>query len=77
MYRKFDDEISAMKLKTGAEIQWIFGYKVYETLGRFEVAIQDGGKGTLKVIESVQETSAHAIYSSVVFAASALTILAF
>ena len=35
MFRKFDDEISAMRLKTGAEIPWIFGYKVYETLGRF------------------------------------------
>ena len=35
MYRKFDDDISAMRLKTGAEIPWIFGYKVYETLGRF------------------------------------------
>ena len=53
MYRKFDDDVSAMRLKTGAEIPWIFGYKVYETLGRFQVAIQDGGNGTLKLIESV------------------------
>ena len=35
MYRQFNDKVSAMQLKTGAEIPWIFGYKVYETLGRF------------------------------------------
>ena len=57
MYRKFRDDFSTVQLKIGNEIPWVYGYRVYKTLGDFTVDIQDLGEGTLKLIDTTRETS--------------------
>ena len=52
MYRKFFDEQSTINLKIGQEFKWIYGYRLYKSLGDFSVDIQDGGFGTMKLIDS-------------------------
>ena len=39
MYRRFDDDVSALQLKVGAKIPWIFGYKAYSSLGDYKVDV--------------------------------------
>ena len=55
MYRQFIDAFSTVQLKIGSEIGWIYGYRVYKTLGDFQVDIQDIGEGTLKLIDTTRE----------------------
>ena len=53
MYRKLEDAVSAFNLKTGSEIPWTFGYKVYKSIGDFNYDLADGGDATLKILETV------------------------
>ena len=39
MFRRFDDDVSSTQLKVGDEIGWVFGYKMFKSLGRYEVDI--------------------------------------
>lgn len=39
MYRDFKDEFSTLELKIGQEISWIYGYRVFKSLGDFTVEI--------------------------------------
>ena len=82
MYRKLEDDVSSLQLKIGAEVPWVFGYKVYKSLGDFSYDLEDGGDGTLKIIETVSEFNSSwnsiAIASTQLFlAASLLTLSTF
>lgn len=39
MYRKFFDEVSTQNLKIGLEFNWIYGYRLYKSLGDYSVEI--------------------------------------
>lgn len=71
MFRKFADDISPLRMKIGQEIDWVYGYKVYQSLGRYEVEVQDGGSGTIKLVESTQDKAAY-LASGLIAAAVAL-----
>ena len=73
MYRKFFDEASTQNLKIGLEFNWIYGYRLYKSLGDYSVEIQDGGTGTMKLIDS---TISAASGSTAVTVAGALATLA-
>ena len=75
MFRKFRDDVSPLRLKVGDEINWIYGYKLYGSLGRFEVMVQDGGEGKIKLIESSQDSATWLTTTSGLIATTALTLL--
>ena len=82
MYRKLEDDVSSLALKIGQEVPWVYGYKVYKSLGDFTYDLEDGGDGTLKVIDTISELSSAwnsiAIASTQLFlAASLLTLFTF
>ena len=73
MYRKFFDEASTQNLKIGLEFNWIYGYRLYKSLGDYSVEIQDGGTGKMKLIDS---TISAASGSTAITVAGALATLA-
>ena len=76
MYRQFDDSYSSVQLKIGDEIGWVFGYRVYKRLGSISPDIQDGGEGTIKLIESTSGASHIAATASLLITAT-LAMFAF
>lgn len=52
MYRSFVDSFSPLNLRVGLEVNWLYGYRVFSSLGDFSVEIQDGGQGSIKLIDS-------------------------
>ena len=79
MYRKFFDDFSTVNLKVGNTIPWVFGYRVYKSLGDFTVDIQDSGEGEIKLIESAVLSGAFTAFSSSIALAliAAVAVLAF
>ena len=75
MFRQFLDSYSPLKLRVGQELKWIYGYRVYSSLGDFSVEIQDGGKGSIKLIDSTQLTGGFSL--SATLATLAATSIAF
>ena len=57
MYRKFDDAASSATLKIGLEFDWVYGYRLFKSLGDFTVEIADGGTGSMKLVDSTRSTS--------------------
>ena len=52
MYRKFIDEVSSVNLKIGQEFNWVYGYRLFKSLGDFTVEISDGDTGTMRLIDT-------------------------
>lgn len=52
MYRKFIDEVSSVNLKIGQEFNWVYGYRLFKSLGDFTVEIQDGGTSVMRLIDT-------------------------
>ena len=52
MYRKLEDEYSQIQLKVGESVNWVFGYKLFDSKGDYTPNIIDGGSGALLVLES-------------------------
>jgi len=76
MYRNFKDNYSTLQLKVGAEFDWIFGYRVFKSLGDFTVEIQDGSSGKIRLIDSIKSSAEHLSAASLALAATlALAIL--
>jgi len=73
MYRKFDDELSNLELKIGLEFKWIYGYRLFSSLGDFSAEIQDGGSGTVKLIDSTRSTSGASPMTSLALTSIALS----
>lgn len=46
-----------MNLKIGMEFKWVYGYRLFKSLGDFTVEIQDGGSSSIVLVDSTRSTS--------------------
>ena len=72
MYRKLEDEYSMIQLKVGQDLPFVYGYKLFDSKGDFEVNLQDVGSSKLVILES-----ATSLLTSAAIGLSLVSALAF